>query len=64
MWFGGRHPDGGVHKEYIARVKGRFMDEEVTCEEPLLTVDRQVGLNCVHPDGRVSPFRDWEMGGS
>ena len=23
------------------------------CEEPLLTVDRQMGLNIVHPDGKV-----------
>lgn len=25
---------------------------EVVCEEPLLTVDRQMGLNIVHPEGR------------
>jgi tRNA pseudouridine32 synthase len=25
----------------------------VTVEEPLLTVDRQMGLNIVHPDGKV-----------
>jgi hypothetical protein len=23
------------------------------CEEPLLTVDRQMGLNIVHPEGKV-----------
>ena len=31
----------------------------MTVEEPLLTVDRQMGLNIVHPDGKVcsgSPF--------
>ena len=27
--------------------------EEVICEKPLLTVDRQMGLNIVHPDGKV-----------
>jgi len=27
--------------------------EEVTCDEPLLTVDRQMGLNIIHPDGKV-----------
>ena len=27
--------------------------EEVVCEQPLLTVDRQMGLNIVHPDGKV-----------
>ena len=26
---------------------------EITCEEPLLTVDRQMGLNIVHPEGKV-----------
>ncbi|KAL1737802.1 pseudouridine synthase, partial [Schizophyllum fasciatum] len=44
--------EGSVRKEYVARVKGNFPDEEITCEEPLLTVDRQMGLNIVHPEGR------------
>lgn len=44
---------GTVRKEYIARTKGQFPSEEVVCEEPLLTVDRQMGLNIVHPDGKV-----------
>lgn len=26
---------------------------EVICEEPLLTIDRQIGVNVVHPEGRV-----------
>ncbi|KAF5354738.1 hypothetical protein D9756_005528 [Leucocoprinus leucothites] len=43
---------GTVQKEYVARCKGRFPDEEVVCEEPLLTVDRQMGLNIVHPEGK------------
>lgn len=43
---------GTVLKEYIARVKGKFPDEEVVCEEPLLTIDRQMGLNIVHPEGK------------
>lgn len=25
---------------------------EVNCEEPLLTIDKQIGVNAVHPDGR------------
>ncbi|KAJ7125407.1 hypothetical protein C8R44DRAFT_831093 [Mycena epipterygia] len=41
-----------VHKEYVARCKGKFPDEEIVCEEPLLTTDRQMGLNIVHPDGK------------
>jgi len=43
---------GNVQKEYIARVRGRFPAEEILCEEPLLTVDRQMGLNIVHPEGK------------
>ncbi|PPQ64541.1 hypothetical protein CVT24_008443 [Panaeolus cyanescens] len=43
---------GTVRKEYIARVKGRFPEEEIVCEQPLLTVDRQMGLNIVHPEGK------------
>lgn len=30
--------------------------EEITCAEPLLTVDRQMGLNIVHPEGKVYTF--------
>lgn len=44
--------EGAVQKEYLARVSGCFPEEEVVCEEPLLTIDRQLGLNVVHPDGR------------
>ncbi|TRM68824.1 hypothetical protein BD626DRAFT_543810 [Schizophyllum amplum] len=44
--------EGSIRKEYVARVRGNFPDEEITCEEPLLTVDRQMGLNIVHPEGR------------
>ncbi|KAH9935201.1 pseudouridine synthase [Epithele typhae] len=43
---------GKVKKEYIARCEGRFPEEDVVCEEPLLTIDRQMGLNVVHPEGK------------
>ncbi|KAF9462388.1 pseudouridine synthase [Collybia nuda] len=43
---------GTVRKEYVARCRGEFPVEETICEEPLLTVDRQMGLNIVHPDGK------------
>ncbi|KAI5478778.1 drap deaminase [Pseudohyphozyma bogoriensis] len=52
-WFGGRMKTG-VHKEYVARCLGKFPDGEIVCEEPLLTIDRQLGVNVVHPDGRPS----------
>ncbi|PVG03386.1 pseudouridine synthase [Serendipita vermifera] len=43
---------GSVRKEYVARCRGRFPEDEVTCEKPLLTVDKQMGLNIVHPEGK------------
>ncbi|KZT06240.1 pseudouridine synthase [Laetiporus sulphureus 93-53] len=43
---------GLVRKQYVARCKGKFPTEEIICEEPLLTVDRQMGLNIVHPEGK------------
>lgn len=30
--------------------------KEVICEQPLLTVDKQMGLNIVHPEGKVTLF--------
>lgn len=45
---------GTVKKEYVARVRGCFPEDEVICEEPLLTIDKQIGVNVVHPEGRVS----------
>jgi 23S rRNA-/tRNA-specific pseudouridylate synthase len=46
--------DGKVGKEYIARVRGCFPAEEVLVDQPLLTVDRQMGLVIVAPQGKVS----------
>ena len=34
--------------------------EEIVCEKPLLTVDRQMGLNIVHPDGKV-PYENLSL---
>ncbi|GAA5841071.1 hypothetical protein JCM5353_001372 [Sporobolomyces roseus] len=52
-WFGGQR-GSSVKKEYVARCVGEFPSETVVCEEPLLTLDRQVGVNVVHPEGRDS----------
>lgn len=41
-----------VRKEYIARVKGQFPLHEITCNEPLLTVDPRVALNRVNSEGK------------
>jgi len=48
--------DGEIKKEYIARCKGEFPAEEIVCNQPLLTIDRQMGLNVVHPDGKGGIF--------
>lgn len=50
---------GEIKKEYIARCSGEFPAEEVVVDQPLLTVDRQMGLNIVHPEGKVRPSRAW-----
>ncbi|KAH9163785.1 pseudouridine synthase [Lactarius sanguifluus] len=44
---------GEVKKEYTARCSGEFPAEEVVVDQPLLTVDRRMGLNIVHPDGKI-----------
>jgi tRNA pseudouridine synthase 9 len=31
-----------------------YHSDEVVCEKPLITVDRQMGLNIVHPEGKVN----------
>ncbi|EJT97028.1 pseudouridine synthase [Dacryopinax primogenitus] len=43
-----------VQKSYLARVAGKFPDGETTVSEPLLTIDRQMGLVVVHPSGKPS----------
>jgi len=41
-----------ILKEYLARVVGNFPDEEIVCNEPILTVSFKLGLNSVSPDGK------------
>ncbi|KAM0749257.1 pseudouridine synthase [Meredithblackwellia eburnea MCA 4105] len=54
-WFGGlKGKEEGVQKEYVARCLGKFPEEEVVVDQPLLTIDRQLGVNVVHPQGRES----------
>lgn len=43
---------GRVRKAYVCRVKGMFPEKEVTCDAPLLTLDRQTGVVISHPSGR------------
>ncbi|KAJ7591618.1 pseudouridine synthase [Mycena floridula] len=43
-----------VEKVYVARCTGKFPDGRIVCEEPILTVERHIGLHIVHPDGKPS----------
>ncbi|OWZ78382.1 DRAP deaminase [Cryptococcus neoformans Tu401-1] len=44
--------EGKVKKEYVARVKGKFPEEEITVDKPMMTVDRQMGLVIITPEGK------------
>ncbi|GAA94995.1 uncharacterized protein L969DRAFT_97569 [Mixia osmundae IAM 14324] len=46
--------EGAVRKYYVCRVVGCFPEEQVISEEPLLCIDRQIGISVVHPEGRPS----------
>ena len=50
-----------IKKEYISRCSGEFPAEEVVVDQPLVTVDRQMGLNIVHPEGKVRTSRPMKM---
>jgi len=43
-----------IKKEYIARCSGAFPEGEVVVEQPMLTVDKQMGLNIVHAEGKYA----------
>ncbi|KAG8928526.1 hypothetical protein FRC02_006802 [Tulasnella sp. 418] len=45
---------GAVRKEYVARCIGKFPDHEVLVDEPIKTIDKQLSLNMIHPEGRPS----------
>ncbi|QIW94492.1 hypothetical protein AMS68_000010 [Peltaster fructicola] len=44
--------DRSVQKEYIARVRGEFPEEEVVCEQPILQISPKLGLNRVRATGK------------
>ncbi|KAI5807081.1 DRAP deaminase [Geopyxis carbonaria] len=41
-----------VHKQYVARVRGRFPDGDVECDQPILLISPKLGLNRVRADGK------------
>ena len=43
-----------IKKQYVARVKGEFPSEEVTCDQPILSVSPKLGLNRVRASGKTA----------
>ncbi|KAF7588600.1 hypothetical protein BBP40_005485 [Aspergillus hancockii] len=43
-----------VHKEYVARVKGKFPDGVVVCDQPIMQVSPKLGLNRVRATGKTA----------
>ncbi|KAI8921900.1 pseudouridine synthase [Powellomyces hirtus] len=41
-----------VQKTYLCRVRGEFPEEQIVCEEPILTVSQKLGVNVVSPEGK------------
>lgn len=41
-----------VQKEYVARVKGKFPDGVVVCDQPIMSVSPKLGLNRVRATGK------------
>lgn len=41
-----------IRKEYVARVKGKFPDGHVICEQPILQISPKLGLNRVRANGK------------
>lgn len=63
IMFIGKHPKGAekmalqlkartVQKEYVARVKGKFPDGVVVCDQPIMQVSPKLGLNRVRATGK------------
>ncbi|CDR98764.1 related to DRAP deaminase RIB2 [Sporisorium scitamineum] len=50
--LGAQFAAGQVSKAYVCRVRGKFPEGEIDCKEPILTIDRQSGVNIVHPKGK------------
>lgn len=46
-----------VRKEYVARVKGRFPDGEILCDQPILSISPILGLNRARASGKSARTR-------
>jgi tRNA pseudouridine32 synthase len=43
-----------IRKEYVARVKGEFLEGEVLCDQPILQISPKLGLNRVRANGKTA----------
>ncbi|KAG5957423.1 hypothetical protein E4U58_006062 [Claviceps cyperi] len=41
-----------VRKEYVARVVGEFPEEDIVCDQPILSISPKLGLNRVRANGK------------
>ncbi|KAF2718895.1 pseudouridine synthase [Polychaeton citri CBS 116435] len=41
-----------IKKEYVARVRGKFPDGDIVCEQPILQISPKLGLNRVRANGK------------
>jgi tRNA pseudouridine synthase 9 len=41
-----------IRKQYVARVKGKFPEGDVVCEQPILQISPKLGLNRVRANGK------------
>ncbi|KAJ9072230.1 DRAP deaminase [Entomophthora muscae] len=44
---------GSISKSYYCRVNGEFPEGKIKCDEPIKTFSFKLGLNHVHPDGKL-----------
>ena len=49
----GKLRNRAMEKEYLARVQGKFPEEETTCEAPLRVLSFKKGLNVVDEESMV-----------
>lgn len=73
VMFMGKHPKAAeamsiqlkqrtLQKEYIARVKGKFPDGVVVCDQPIMSVSPKLGLNRVRATGKDAKTKFRRLG--
>lgn len=54
-----------IQKEYLCRVEGNFIGGEITCNEPITSYSRKIGISLVDKDGKkcVTEFKKLNFNG-